>query len=360
MRLAFPVGLLLASCSLIVGSVTPDSLEKTFLVAEIQLPEDGAQALAFARDLDGDGVIDEKDNVVLAIRQAVAFFGLDLEALLNDAITSGTLLLAFEIRSANFQNDDRAEISMFLGEIASGTPQLDGTDVLQVQNDPFGIEGLAGEIFPLEGTFSQGTLLTAPARIAFPSLPGFDSAVPLFLLLDHTVLQATVDTENGRLSDASLTGAVDALAFARSMELRAQRFNESIQARGLAFAKTQGISEVIPCDSDIACSDLLGVGSCTDRNGDANATGICLANDDPIFFFLPVLDDDGDGICEVDFDEENGAFLINELAEDFDLDEDGPTGNTGNLFQLDLDGDGVRDAMGLGLRLTAVSAISNR
>jgi hypothetical protein len=147
---------------------------------------------------------------------------------------------------------------------------------------------------------------------------------------------------------------VPAGGYALSVEGAAAFTNFVAAILAADFAASLGIRAPLACGA--AVDDCPAGGSCTDRNGDAVPTGVCVPENDPIFFTLAFFDADRDGRIEVDFDPAAGLFDVNEMAAFFDIGDDGPSGVVGDLFRLDLNGDGARDALGVALGFTAAPA----
>jgi hypothetical protein len=274
------------------------------------------------------------------LNSAMSNFGFNIQGTINTAIDLGILLYAFDVTADDFANDSTVLVLGYLASIVGGfTPAFDGNDLITA----FGQESLLQG-----GTIASGLLNAGPSDFFF----GFplNTNGPTILPMENTIIQANI-TPNG-LANGKFSGTVAAVKFAPATEDIAAQLNNEVQIQAQIFANGAPIS----CQDDAACQS--NGGACTDRDGDATATGVCLDPNAQIFAVFFLADKDKDGIIEVDFDPSTGTFTQNEVDLFFNIGSSGaaPSGIIGDLFRLDLDENGVNDAIGLGVGLTAVLA----
>jgi cysteine-rich repeat protein len=314
---------------------------QTFLVDSINIPADDAEAAAFGFDYNGDGIVDDQDNSLSDLSDALSNAGFNIQTAVNGATNSGTLLYAFDVTADSFVNDSTALVLGYLASVVGGfAPSFDGFDV---------VSALAQESLLQNGVIANSVLSAGPSDFFF-GLP-LDTGSLTILPMERSLVEASIDA-NG-LFNGKLTGTVSAIEFAPITEDIAALLNEAVLLEAQAFANGAPIS----CQDDAPCA--VDGGACTDRNGDAITTGVCLDPNAPIFALFFLGDKDQDGIIEVDFDPGSGTFPQNEVELFFNISSSGaePTGIIGNLFRLDLDQNGLNDAIGLGVGFTAVHAI---
>jgi cysteine-rich repeat protein len=326
-------------------------LERTFIMNQLDLPDDDQEIALFGQDFNGDGQIDFEDNAARAVQTILSTIsqgGFALELNLNDDISSGQLLLTKDLASAGFVDTDNVSLLGFLGElVVGGAPGFDGSDVVTA---PPG-----SPTFPFQAPFITSQVVTT-ARSSFFFPFAFGPTTTIFLPMGNTVLTGTLDPTASAIQNGALSGTINSLDFAASMPVLASAINELIQ--GEAREYNNG-GQPIACSNDVTCTDVgVGGGVCTERDGLNANTGVCVAAGGPASQILPFTDQDEDGNSEVQFNEVTGIFIQNELNLVFEFNENRfPGGLLGNLFDLDLDGDGVNDAMGIGVGFSSVSAI---
>lgn len=312
---------------------------RTFVVDSILIPTNDTQAAAVGSDYNGDGIVDENDNSLADLQNAMLNLGFSLNVAVDNAITSGTLLYAFDVTADDLQNDATAQTLGYPASIVGGAaPLFNGADLITTLEQESLLQG---------GAITSGILRAGPSDFFF-GIP-LDINDTTILPMENTLLETGISAT--LLSGGKLTGTISAVDFAPVTVEIANQINIEIQIQ----AQTFGNGTAISCLDNTPC--LNGGGFCTDQDGDATATGVCLDANATIAAAL-IGDTDKDGILEVEFDTATGTFRQNELAIFFNIASSGaaPSGLIGNLFRLDLDADGRKESIGIGASFTAVPA----
>lgn len=304
----------------------------------------------FGQDQDGDGDVDDIDNSARDFRLAMISGGVAVEIRLSQAVSNGDLLIAQDVAAQNLINDPNAKIFGSIVETvdSEATPLFNGSDQIVTVD---------GQTFTLESNgLSNGSFRASIDEFFYPMVIARE---PFFLPMKSAVLTGTIDEASGTITDGTFSGVIEARDFAARVELFAENYNLFSLIAAEIFALTEGELFPIPCEGNNGI-DLgsCGLNFCSDRVEDGNETGFCHDRLDPFIVAFALLDEDKDGIFEVEFNEETETFSRNELAPLFDMEPgQAPTGLVGNLFRLDRDQDGVSDAMGMGIGFSAVTAV---
>lgn len=340
---------------------------QTTLVQTVAFP--GTADETNSDDIDGDGDVQANDNSFagLAQNQLLVDAGLDLNGLLQGAVDAGTVAIGFNITAKNFADDDKkAAAEAFLADLGGAAPAFDGTDDLSTIAD-------GGGPFAFNGVTIVGGQITSDNTNEFVlSLP-FDPAAPTNISLKQAKFAATIAAD-GAMSAGKLTGRIDAADFAAGFEGVSTLINNLTVDDAVLFNPA---GTPVTCGDQATCDGIAGGGVCTDDNGDANATGLCVGaastsaanfddNGGGIGGLGIAVDTDNNGVFDVSF---NGtSFDVNELAALFDFDAADGDGDGSAvegllgvvIFQLDLDA-GVpgTDAAGVGVEFTSAAATSS-
>lgn len=311
---------------------------KTYVANQAIIPADDEDPTASV-DFNGDNVI---DNNLPQLANALSIVA-DLDAVLNAAIDDGTVLIVADITSKDetFTNDDKkAEVNAFLGEVVGGgAPLFDGTDQIQVVGDTFDF---------VDVTIVNGNLNTGPSNFVF-ALP-LDPANPTLLPFSRAQLRGNVTGDT--ITGGGLSGVVNSIDFA----IAASGVGDLVAGLiNTASADANG-GTAVTCGADADCA---GGQVCTDVNADAESTGSCLLDNDPLLNVFSLLNDaNGNGLIEIDFNAATNTFNVNEADLVFDLDAEGnASGLLGGQFSLDLDGDAIDESMPLGINFDATLAV---
>lgn len=301
----------------------PREPEPAFLISELLIPQSRDEVSLFGQDYNQDGEVDDDDNALRdlarlpdrleTLSNIAAFFGfdidinieLDLQGAITDALLSGELILGTQL-SDDLLNGQGTFTIFQATVIGSAVPSFNGQDEIQPE-------------IPLPFT---AELVESDSGISFRTRPGnFFFTLPLegaqLLPLQNTVFTGTLADPFSAENFLSSSSGIQNGSF--SGTIRASDFAKQLEALGAAFAAE---------DSEL----------------------------------LSFLDDNENGKLDAVFDPETGVFIENELSLIFDIElDDGapgePSGFIGNLFRLDMDGDGVAESMGIGLGLSAVTAL---
>lgn len=323
------------------------TLTNTYLASAIDI-EAGDDPLLYAYDQSGDGVISEHDNGLIAFQQNwVIEFGSPQDDL-SSVVEDGGVLFATELfANVGLADDPAAEVRQYLAQLPA-PPKFDGTDAPVPAANAF-----MGTLTP--ATLVDSALLAGPGEFVFPILlwPGD----PVWVPIEDVRLRATTHAGTNLL-DAKLSGTMRARAFAAQLPAIAAELNAMV----LADATDFGGGTPVGCSADIDC--LTPSAKCTVDAGSVKA-GVCVYEFAGGAMALDYSDNSSagneDGVIDVVWDDATHTFTTNELSLVFTLEADGsPTGYVGEAaFLLDMDDDGIRDAMGLGMGLTLVGTVGN-
>jgi cysteine-rich repeat protein len=318
----------------------PSGQLSTFLVDSLTVPINDGQSAIFGSDYNGDGVINDRDNSLGDLNAAMENLGIDIQVGIDNAINDGVLLYGFDVTADDLINDTTVSVLSYLAALFNASsPSFDGSDVLIPTSPESLLQG---------GNIANSRLRAGPSDFLF-GLP-LDPINVTILPMENTIIEANISAVG--LTTGKLTGTISATDFAPITQDIALQINALVQTEAQNF----GGGVAIQCQDDTPCQASGGV--CTDRNGDAEISGVCISPNAPVVSILALADADQDGIIEVTFDNSTGTFIENEVALFFDITRPGgaPIGIIGNLFRLDLDQNGDNDAIGFGVGLTAVSA----
>jgi hypothetical protein len=310
-----------------------DDREFVYVVDSLTIPVDDEDPEA-GRDFDGDGEI---DNNLPQFANAFLNVDLVLQDQLTDRINSGDLLFGVDLLQ---QSQRQGSLSVFAAQTQTGAPRFDGTDLLiATDEDTF-----------TEVEFSDRLrVIGEGAQLLWPMFP-FQTGEVLSLPLHDAQLDAAFDEAGMR---GKLTGLMIAQEVGPLMEQVPALFDAQLTQDALDF----GQGATVSCEGDDTC-ELVALGAfCSDGIIDNNASGLCVAGESASALIYGLMDNNSDGVFDVEFNEETGLFDANELTLLFSLDAQGnPGGLFGSQFELDLDADGIRESMPVGVRFTAVPA----
>jgi hypothetical protein len=363
------------------------SSPQTFIISELRIPENNDDELS-SNDLDGDG---ELDNSLNGWVNAASFLGLDIQQQLTEKVTSGEYLFGLE-----FDRRSRSDIefSMFQAS-ATSTPRFDGSDQVSSTSEVFSFSDVLFDSQSLRGSIrerqsaidriherseNEGIIEsfinreriidsikernpeenpTIDARgatldwLLFPFGVGDLLTVPL----RESRVEGVFNDDQTKL-EGKITGYVNMFDAARLMEQAPTVFDAVLEADSIEF----GGGAPVSCEGNDqgvsnACRVVSPESFCSDRIQDQSATGVCVTAGSTSAQLLDLMDENKDGHWSVDFDEASGLFIENELRLIFNLSEgNSPFGAIGSLFDLDLNADGIKESMPIGVHFTAVRA----
>ena len=102
-----------------------------FLVSELFVPDSTTSAKENGVDIDGDGEIDNKLGSIISL---IASQGgdFDVNELVNEQITDGSLLLIGRVYVDQWGGDDQVLAQVFQGEVVDASPLFDGNDTVAI------------------------------------------------------------------------------------------------------------------------------------------------------------------------------------------------------------------------------------
>jgi len=213
-------------------------VQYSFVTNRLMIPTTQAQTESFALNVDGDSQqhSDNKFGNLLTLLASTAQ-GVELQASLDQAVTSGQVVSLHVVKADDLLNDPSVSWSLFLGKKLQSPPLFDGSD-------EFTIDSTASTDSPIVGSLANGHFTGGPGT----------AQVQLFLLgqpveVDLIGVRLEADLSAGGCTDGKLGGGVTAEEF-----------------RGkLLPAIADGLNQIILADKD-AGNALLKVFD-SDRNG---------------------------------------------------------------------------------------------
>jgi len=280
-----------------------------FIVNDLYIPTNSAEAQIIGVDVDGDGNIDNKLGQIMALLMAQGTG--DPNTGINNDIDQGDLVFPLRLYADMFPTDASVIAVAYQGQPLSSAPLFNGTDVVD-------IEPGSPTDMTLGGDLQTGDLDCGPGQLLIP--------VPLMTQTVFVPLQLA-RIEGGPVTDTSWTDVmVGGGVTEQDMETLivpalATYFNDFIAANPTS-ADAATIMDLFDanCVSTIpGCSAVVnGVGECTDN----------LPTDTPPVITVTEL------LC-------NALF------------------NSAISPDVDSDGDGIDDLLTVGFRIQAVSATIN-
>jgi hypothetical protein len=208
------VFLLLAACSALKPAQTQPAPTQTAVVQpatgiqynyvtnSLMLPTTQTQTGVFALNVDGDaqGHPDNKFGDLLTLLTSAAQ-GIELQASLDQAVTTGQLVSLHVVKADDLLNDPSVSWSLFLGKKTGSPPLFDGSD-------KFTLESAASTDSPIVGSLAHGH---------FTGGPGIAQA-RIFLLnqmveVDLIGVRLEADLSAGGCANGKLGGGVTAEEF---------------------------------------------------------------------------------------------------------------------------------------------------
>jgi hypothetical protein len=206
--------LLLAACSALKPAQTQPAptqtavvqpatgIQYTYVTNSLMIPTTQTQTGLFALNVDGDaqGQPDNKFGDLLTLLTSAAQ-GIELQASLDQAVTTGQLVSLHVVKADDLLNDPSVSWSLFLGKKTGSPPFFDGSD-------KFTLESAASTDSPIVGSLAHGH---------FTGGPGIAQA-RIFLLnqmveVDLIGVRLEADLSAGGCANGKLGGGVTAEEF---------------------------------------------------------------------------------------------------------------------------------------------------
>jgi len=298
-----------------------EGTHNTYVVDSVTIPEDADAADELGFDLDGDDTIDNQlGNILSALKQAAGSGTLDLQGSIDTSVNSGEILLLADIQATSLGQAANAGFRLFLGDNPTPAPcdsdtdlvcrnHLDGSGSFDISADSPTDVAVGGNI--IGGRFSGG-----PGDLALQIAFG-DTAINLELIearADITGITA------GAFGNSKVGGAVP---------------NDVIQDEVIPAVFT-AISDIM--DEDCPAAPHTTDGTCPD--GETCDDCGCI-DDETGQTLMGIFDEvpDPDGDCQVDLQELRDNSLIKTLLRP----------------DVDTDGDGMADALSVGVGATGIA-----
>jgi hypothetical protein len=154
-------------------TVNPDGTHTQYVADTITIPGSAAEATQLGLDLDGDDVVDNALGQNLSI---LATQGVDLQASVDEAIVTGSIVLLANVQATALDNATGVGFSVFLGEeptspapctdpeeITTCGLHLDGSGMFSVSSDSPSDALIVGSI--LGGSFQTSTVGNVTLRL---------------------------------------------------------------------------------------------------------------------------------------------------------------------------------------------------
>ncbi|HUE99591.1 MAG TPA: hypothetical protein VMN99_10075 [Anaerolineales bacterium] len=131
-------------------------VQSLFVTNRLMIPTTPAQTESFALNVDGDSK-QQPDNMFgdLLTMLASATQGVELQASLDQVITTGQLVSLHVVKADDLLNDPSVSWSLFLGEKTQFTPNFDGSD-------KFTVDSTASTDSPIVGSIANGHFTGGP------------------------------------------------------------------------------------------------------------------------------------------------------------------------------------------------------
>lgn len=130
-------------------------VQYSFVTNKLLIPTTQAQTQSFALNVDGDlkGQPDNKFGDLLTLLASAAP-NLELQASLDQAVTTGQLISLHVVKADDLLNDPSVSWSLYLGKQTQSPPNFDGSDKLELASTPSNDSPIVGSL--ANGHFTGG------------------------------------------------------------------------------------------------------------------------------------------------------------------------------------------------------------
>jgi hypothetical protein len=317
----------------------------TFVVRSLQFSNEDSP-IEFDADHDGND-----DNQLPEWNAIWRVLGFPVEEKYQELLTQGEFSIGFDLTEDTFRG---LTLRGYRASFVGGT-RLDGSDLITPIDETFFFDNtiLEQPLFSGDGGFLEAQ----SERFIWPLVP-FESKEPIELPLERVSVSGS--WQGTELTAGKILGLVSASSVSSMLEKIPAALQEQLELDARAYNNQEA---PIPCEGTedhaaLVCQTQSSVGFCSDGSPDGIVTGLCLPQDSISAIVVSFLDEDGDGRFVVDFDENTGRFLQNELSLLFGINTKtgAPEGLFGDLFQIDQNSDGIKDSMAVAIGFEAVFA----
>lgn len=195
--------------------VDPAGTDSTYIVDNLVMPTSASQATQLGLNLDGDelGRIDNALGQIMAALAGAAGEGFDINATIEESVTSGTLLLLIRLKATALTTARGVGMWVYLGDNPSPEPcddpqnptpetcgnHLDGNGSAEVAADSPTDALVVGDMVASRFTSGPGTLSLELA---------LTDGAPITVELIGARAVATVSADGSGISDGILAGAI--------------------------------------------------------------------------------------------------------------------------------------------------------
>ncbi|MEZ4403745.1 MAG: hypothetical protein R3B06_27220 [Kofleriaceae bacterium] len=285
-------------------TIDPNGTNHTYVASKIQLPASNTEATALGLDIDNDGTNDNQLGSLLVSLRSLAP-SLDLQGSLDTAVDQGEVILMSNVKATSLASASGVGMWVYVGDMPMPAACTDANDMVCRHHldgmGMFSIKAGSQTDAKLAGIINAGTFTGGPGTVNL-QLSLSAGSMPLDLPLQKAKAEVKV-TETGFTSGSKLGGAISQTDIEGKIHPAIQAIVADLVDRDCPA----------PRDPNMNCSCMSG------------STGASVLG------FL-----DADHNCDVTVAEVT-ATLNGLLTDD-----------------IDLNGDGVNDAVSLGIGLQAV------
>ena len=318
------------------------------------------QTTTIGLDLDGDGVVDNALGSLLAFLPTIpGLDSFDAQMSIDETLVDGGLVLLWRVNDVNsFTTDSDITMEVFVGDEACDAMGMNCTDLTSYTGGgAFDISASSPMIAPSEGgvgnasclgMFGSGELRTCPGTLPLP--------IPLSEIQPGVMIDLEVNLESASIACDSFN-ETNLMSCTMGGAITEDEINNELVPTIVDVVNTLITDEAIldpmtmatvPCTSDnttigdhtsTTCAALSMDGVCSASNG--TDMGICVDSTASVveFALADNFDTNGNGTLEaLELDPILGLVLVPDL---------------------DLDGDGVNDAISIGVAFEAAEATIN-
>jgi len=286
------------------GTITGD--HHTYVVSSVTVPDEASESDQYSYDFDGDGDVDNQlGDVLIALRSAAGAGSFDIQGSVDEAVNHGDILLLADVQSTALDNAGDAGLRVFYGANANPAPCLSDTDTVCGQHLAGGASFEVASDSPTDAAIA-GDIVNA----RFTGGPG---NLALAIAFSGTVIKANLIEARAELTGISATGIT-------SGKVAGGISDEELQTEVMP-AVWMTLTDILARD----CTDATAT-NCGCADGSTGATLLSIFGNE--------LED-----CMMTLDELKANPLVSSLLRP----------------DLDTDGDGTKDALSLGVGVTAVA-----